>query len=308
MLKKTSLTVIVFVSSFIISFGAIFFVASAMVRDTLSQEVLVLPKETISLYENKHVVINTREMRVDLRKGSTTIDSFPILSKGRPGSYYETIGGVYMNDYKTPLHFSCSGHVYMPYSVHVFGNYFIHGVPYHDDGTRVSTAYSGGCIRLEDVYAKRVYDFIEKGTPIIITQGQDTDFLPTTQASTTLSIIDMTNIMVATISLEALTQDNPVLGVDGSTYTTRRSMLPLLVRNGNQEVTRRYVETLGERSYVALMNQKAEALGLTNTHFKDTTSPVLTTYDDYMRFMAYITTFKSYVRTLNNDGEIKTTE
>lgn len=298
MLGKTSLTTIVFVSSFLLSFGAIFFVTSPTFAETVTKDVVVLPKEDIALYDQKHVVIFLREMRVELRIGTTTVETFPVLSKGKPGSYYETIGGVYENDYKTPLHFSSIGHVYMPYSVHVFGNYFIHGVPYYADGTRVSTAYSGGCIRLEDVYAKQVYEFIEKGTPVIITQGQYTDFIPTETASTTITNDDMTRFMVATISLEALTQDDPILSIDNTTYTTRKTLLPLLIRDKNPLVAKKYTDALGEEMFVALMNKKAKALGLSNTTFIDATSPAVTTFDDYMRFMAYITTFKSYLRTL----------
>jgi hypothetical protein len=301
MLGKTSLTVIVFISSFLLSFGAIFFATSPTFAKTTSQDVIVLPKEEIALYKGKHVIVHTREMRIVLKEGTTTLESFPILSVGKPGSYYETIGGVYENDYKTPLHFSSIGHVYMPYSIHVFGNYFIHGVPYYADGTRVSTAYSGGCIRLEDLYAKKVYDFIEKGTPIIITQGKDTDFLPTEYSSSTIVNMDMTTLMVATISLEVLTQDNLILGVDNTEYTTRKKLLPILLNEQDSRVTEKYIEALGEKTFVDLMNQKAKSLGLSNTTFKDALSPVTTTYDDYMRFMAYITTFKSYLRTVQED-------
>lgn len=308
MLKKTSLTVAMFISSFLISFGAIFFVLLPTKAQTLSKDVTIIPKESLSLYEGRHVVVYLREMRIDLKEGTSTIESFPILSKGRPGSYYETIGGAYVNDYKTPLHFSSIGHVYMPYSIHVFGNYFIHGVPYYEDGTKVSSTYSGGCIRLEDTHAQRVYNFVTKGTPIVITQGQDTDFIPTETATSTITNIDMTNFMVATISLEVLTQDNLVLGHDGLTYTTRKKMLPFLLLEGNQAVTQRYVEAIGEPAFVSLMNQKARALGLTNTHFYDTTSPVTSTHSDYMRFMAYITTFKSYLRTLNTEPTPATTQ
>jgi hypothetical protein len=256
------------------------------------------------IYPGKHVIVNLASMQLSLYDGTTTLGTYSLLSQGKPGSYYETIGGVYLNDYKIPLHFSSIGHVYMPYSVHVFGNYFIHGVPYYPDGTPVSSAYSGGCIRLTNVNAKIVYDFIDKDTPIIITRDTEKNFDPTTTASTTMSSEVMTNFMVAAISLEALTQDNQILGTDGM-YTTRRKILPKLLVDNDTRVSQLYAESIGTENFIDLMNQKAVSLGLSNTHFNDVTSPVVTTYEDYMRFMTYISTYKSYIRTIQNVGNGK---
>lgn len=249
------------------------------------------------VYPDKHVIVNLAAMTITLNNGTTTIAVYPLLSKGKPGSYYETIGGVYENDYKVPLHFSSIGHVYMPYSVHVFGNYFIHGVPYYPDGTPVSSTYSGGCIRLADAHAKIIYNFIDKGTPIIITRDDLASFDPTVTSSSTMTSIAMTNYMVAAISLEALTQDNEIIGLRGE-ITTRRKLLPGLLKEDASDVARLYAHSIGKDNFINLMNQKGEALGLMNTHFTDVDSPVVTTYEDYMRFMTYITTYKSYLRTI----------
>lgn len=248
-------------------------------------------------YEGKHVLVDLSSMTITLKISTTTIDTLPLLSKGKPGSYYETIGGIYINDYKTPLHFSSIGHVYMPYSVHVFGNYFIHGIPYYPDGTPVSSTYSGGCIRLSNDDARKVYSFIDKGTLIRIAKHADDDFDATDIATSSMDSQTMTNYMVAAISLEALTQDNEIAGVQGE-MTTRRALLPSLIRDGDTRVSLIYSRAVGKDTYVNLMNQKASALGLTNTTFTDITSPVTTTYEDYMRFMTYISTYKSYIRKL----------
>lgn len=255
--------------------------------------------ENPSLHVGKHVVLHLEDMTLTLYDGTTTISVYPLVSQGKPGSYYETLGGSYVNDYKVPLHFSSIGHVYMPYSVHIFGNYFIHGIPYYPNGTRVATTYSGGCIRLSNEHAKIVYDFIEKGTPIVITRSNASSFLPTDLSSSTLFSASMTNLMVASISLEVLTQDNRILGVEGE-VTTRRKILPKLILNGNPLVAKVYAESVGEENFISLMNQKAKALGLTNTHFTDVTSPVMTTYEEYDRFMKYIATYKSYLNKIQD--------
>lgn len=259
-----------------------------------------LAETTISEPHQKdaYVVIYLHEMKIELRKGEEIIQTLPILSQGKPGSYYETIGGTYTSDHKTPLHFSSIGHVYMPHSVHLFGNYFIHGIPYYPSGEKVSSAYSGGCIRLADVDAKVVYDFINRGTPIIITRGTESAFKNTPIKAGTLTSQRMTNMMVAIISLETLTQDNEILDTDGVTVTTRKAILSRLIKKGDSSVSLLYANSIGEQSFINLMNQKAVSLGLSNTTFTNVISPVNTTYEDYERLMTYTDTYKSYLRTV----------
>lgn len=257
-------------------------------------ETLTPRQEETYRYTSKHVVIQLNDMTLTLRDGTTTLATYPLITQGKPGSYYETIGGVYENDYKTPLHFSSIGHVYMPSSVHIFGNYFIHGIPYYPNGTPVSSAYSGGCIRLTNENAKSVYDFVERGTPIVITRSTVESFNPTGSSTSTFMSTDMTNFMVASISLEVLTQDNEIFGLNNEA-TTRRKVLPELILNGNTNISLLYAKSIGEENFIALMNQKTAIVGLTHTHFTDVSSPVETTYEDYARFMTYIKTYKSYL-------------
>jgi hypothetical protein len=246
----------------------------------------------------KYVVVYLNQMLLELHDGTTTIATMPLVSQGKPGRYYETIGGEYTNDYKVPLHFSSFGHVYMPYSVHIFGNFFIHGIPYYPNGTKVSSAYSGGCVRLSDADAKRVYDFVQKGTPIIITRGGENDFLPSATSTPIMESIEMTRLMVAMISLEFLAQDTTVADPDGTDTTTRLELLSRLL-TGDESVNALYVRQLGAQNYTMYMNKKAQSLGLTNTIFMDTTSAVSTTPEDYARFMEHVTTYKSYLQNVN---------
>lgn len=249
-------------------------------------------------YPGEHVVVYLDDMRLELRNGTTTLESMNLISKGKPGNYYETLGGAYGSDYKKKSHFSTIGHVYLPWSVHIFGNYFIHGIPYYPDGRKVSSEYSGGCIRLSDEDAKRVHDFVSRGTPIIVTSANITEFIPTETSSTTITSMDMTRLMVATISLEVLTQDDEIIDSDGITPTTRRKILPRLVLVGDDAVSRVYAQARGSETFIDYMNQKARALGLTNTHFESFTEPVATTEEEYARFMHYIQEYKSYLLTI----------
>jgi L,D-transpeptidase catalytic domain len=260
------------------------------------------PMTTPPFHSGKHVLVNLQTGALTLNDGTTTLASMHLVSQGKPNSYYETIGGIYANDYKEISHFSSIGHVYMPYSIHIFGNFFIHGIPHYPDGKEVSSTYSGGCIRLLTKDAKAVYDFVETGTPIIITRKGAYDFEKTQPSPSTHSSSIMTNLMVAIISLETLTQDDEIIDVNGLP-TTRRKMLPSLLKNNDVRISLSYAKTFGEQAFISLMNKKLEALGLSNTTFKDVTSPAPTTEEDYMRFMDYITTYKSYLQLVASTTE-----
>lgn len=279
--------------------GILFFMIPLTVTkgDTYEPVVPVAAKKQ----HGKYVLIHLDAMSVELKNNETVLLTLPVLSQGKPGSYYETIGGIYQSDYKKELHFSSIGHVYMPYSVHIFGNYFIHGIPYYPNGDPVSSAYSGGCVRLRTDDAKKVYDFIETGTPIVVVRGSEESFNPTTlnASSSFFGSILMTNLMIATISLETLTQDSPITDTDG-VITTRKTILSRLLQNGDTTVAQLYAQTMGEEQFVQLMNKKAVSIGMTQTHFTDLTSPVLTSYEDFERFMTYISTYKSYLFRVQN--------
>jgi hypothetical protein len=125
-------------------------------------EDLTIPKQ------GKAVVANLESMKLDLYEDGKVKDTFDILGKGRPGTAWETPPGAFELLYKKENHFSTIGKVWMPFSMQFFGNYFIHGWPYYPDGTPVSEGYSGGCIRLANVDAEKVYNFSEVGTKTIV--------------------------------------------------------------------------------------------------------------------------------------------
>jgi hypothetical protein len=251
--------------------------------------------------EGKYVVVHTDSMKVDLMEGTTTLKEFPILTIGKPDSYYETIGGMYESDYKIRSHFSSIGHVYMPWSVHIFGNFFIHGIPYYPGGAEVSSAYSGGCVRLNNADAEELYDFVEPGMPIVITEHSVEEFAPTATGTPTLSSMDMTRLMAGVVSLEVLTQDTRIMGPNGKT-TTRRMLLPDLVK-GNDAVIAIYAQDRGEEVFLDYMNKKAQSLGLTNTTFTAVSAPASTTPEEFNRFMTYIQSYKTYLYALTLEGE-----
>lgn len=241
-----------------------------------------------------YVLINLDTNTLLAKNGTSTLKIMTLVSQGKPGSYYETIGGEYTSSFKELTHFSSMGHVFMPYSVHIFGNYFIHGIPYYPDGTKVSSAFSGGCVRLEDKDAEYIYNFVTENTPIIITRGDENSFAPTKTNTVTKKYTDMTRIMVAIVSLEALPQDEEILLAYG-VITTRKELLSKLLSKQDFDTRTLYSDSMETQDFVNAMNTKAKALGLTSTIFLDANSPIVTTEEDYLRFMDYVRVYKSFL-------------
>ena len=110
---------------------------------------------------------------IDLTKEILTIFSdgrvhkmYTISAQGPPA--YPTPTGEFEIGYTNTNHFSSISHVWMPWSMQFFGDYFIHEVPYYPDGTILTSKYSGGCIRLDKGVAKEVYDIAEKGMKVVV--------------------------------------------------------------------------------------------------------------------------------------------
>jgi lipoprotein-anchoring transpeptidase ErfK/SrfK len=137
------------------------------IRDRLTIQTVVIPSE------GKSAVVDLDAMTIHLYDNGIEARSMPIKSKGRPGSAWETPAGEYEIQYKAESHFSSIGEVYMPYSMQFFGNFFIHGWPYDENGDPVGEGYSGGCIRIEDGYIEEVYNFVDVGTKLIIVGGDE---------------------------------------------------------------------------------------------------------------------------------------
>lgn len=150
----------------------------ALVREALL-EGAVIPMSTDSrdivalregyIREGKAFIEARLDDRIlDLRRGGEILESVPIAATGREGSWWETPTGAYQALNREENHFSSIGGVWMPWSVQFYGNFFIHGWPYFSDERDVPSTYSGGCIRLSTEDAKKVYDFVVPGMPILV--------------------------------------------------------------------------------------------------------------------------------------------
>lgn len=249
--------------------------------------------------------LSTMELHVYV-DGVQTLD-VPILSKGKPGSWWETPVGVYEIRSRETNHFSSLGQVYMPWSLAFEGNFFIHGWPYHSDGTPVEQSYSGGCIRLSDEDAERVYEYTTVGMPVLVyeTPAETDDFTyrpkgPTLSGTHSLAvdvkngsvvagvseqqavpIASITKLMTALVATEYLDLDrvvrvpesanveNAVYRLDTGDRLSVYDLLILMLTESSNEAAETLASALGRDTFIKRMNEKAKAINLTHTTFDD---------------------------------------
>lgn len=247
------------------------------------------------------------DMSIRFYEHGTVAFTVPIQTKGRPGSWWQTPAGVYKIESKEEKHYSTFGHVYTNWNLPFQGNFFIHGWPYYENGDPVARGYSGGCIRLHDEDAKRLYEVVNAGTPIIVHEKNfESDGFsytpPTPDVSAreylvvdlksgniifekneikTVPIASITKLMTALIATEYLNLDKNISVTEkmvvptskprlrvGDTILAFHLLYPLLIESSN-EASVALASVLGEEKFVELMNTKAESLGMRDSRFVD---------------------------------------
>ncbi len=241
-------------------------------------------------------------------QGVVTVE-VPVKTKGREGSWWETPAGLYKIQTKEKSHYSSMGHVTQPWSMQFQGNFFIHGWPKYDDGRPVSSTFSGGCVRLADEDAKKIFDAVTVGTPILV---YEKDFIldqfsysekkPAPEADAFLyadmhnnfvfleqdrtksvPIGGLTKLMTALIATEYINiektttitesdlvpTDVPRLKV-GMKIDMYQLLFPLL-RESSNEAGEAIARSYGRNGFVKHMNEKAKSIGMTHTKFVDPT-------------------------------------
>ncbi len=127
-----------------------------------------VPERLAAAVAGRAILVDLDAMTLTLSETGAAPRTFKILSKGRPGSPWETPAGDYRIGAREVNHFSSIGGVWMPYSLQFFGNFFIHGWPRYPNDAPVGEGFSGGCIRLTTEDAKQVFEFAAAGTPVRI--------------------------------------------------------------------------------------------------------------------------------------------
>lgn len=215
------------------------------------------------------LIADLTNMKISLAKSGVIVKEFEIVSKGKPGSYYETPAGNYDIKSKENNKLSTLGNVYMPYSMQFYGNFFIHGIPYHPDGTRVSTSYSGGCIRMSDSDAREIYEFSKIGTRLLILNNNisnNLDNLDSLNASNVKSFDQekSKNILTVLTSLEVLNQEKYI------TFNKNKIQMKELnkyILENNKEAINIVENNIGINNFINRKLEKANAIGISDFNF-----------------------------------------
>lgn len=125
-------------------------------------------KEALIRERQDFIEINLEENKLSLFERGILKDTFNILAKGNPDIWGGTPAGLYYVLRKHKVSYSNISNVYMPYSIHFYGKYYIHGEPYYRNGKKLKSSFSGGCIRLDNLSAKEVFNFAKKNMPVLV--------------------------------------------------------------------------------------------------------------------------------------------
>lgn len=281
------------------------------------------------------IEVDLSAMRVRTYKNGALLQELPVLTKGRPGSWWETPAGLYKIISKDKIHYSNMGGVYMPWSMAFQGNFYIHGWPYYEGGKPVASTYSGGCVRLSDETAKEVFDFAEIGTPILVFERdfQSDDFeykdkTPILSAKHYLAadllnnfvflktdgeatpIASITKLVTALVATEYINLENKaIVPEEAIVYTSKprltageeisvyQLLFPLLLESSN-EAAETIAYSFGRAQFIKRMNEKAVSIGMTKTRFVDpsgASAENVSTADDLFMLAKYIYNNRSFV-------------
>lgn len=112
--------------------------------------------------------INLADQKVRLYDQGELVRESRTLALGDPDTWGGSAAGIYRIRAGYPLSYSVVSEVYMPYALHYYGKYYLHGEPYYPGGRPLVSDFSGGCIRLPDQEAEKFYQLTEIGMPVLV--------------------------------------------------------------------------------------------------------------------------------------------
>ncbi len=111
--------------------------------------------------------INLTDNKILFYENGVVQKIFPIAYQAPYGIWFETPTGYFDIGVKTRKLKSSVVPVYMEDAVQFYEDFFIHNIPYWGDGSKVTSQFSGGCIRLNDDIAKTFYDSAKTGDAVV---------------------------------------------------------------------------------------------------------------------------------------------
>lgn len=158
------------ITIFSLTFLAIIFLPSIdyVNHNPIEIDPIVQELETPKLNSDKSIEIDLTNEIISLWQGGNIITTLPIAYQAREGNWFQSPTGYFrVGEMEKNKKSSLTG-VNMPYSIQIYEDFFIHEIPFFDDGIRLTSAYSGGCLRLETEHAKTLFEFAEKRMSVVV--------------------------------------------------------------------------------------------------------------------------------------------
>lgn len=124
--------------------------------------------EAPKLTEPKGMQIDLTEQKAILFDNGKIVDILPVAYQSPEGVWFQTPTGYFRVGVMHEQHRSSLFPVNMPYAIQIVEDFFMHEIPFYDDGTKVTSKFSGGCIRFETAVAKQIFEFLHRGDQLVI--------------------------------------------------------------------------------------------------------------------------------------------
>jgi hypothetical protein len=136
-------------------------------RGIYLEDLSKIRKDLISKKSN-FLEVNLGEMKVKIYKEGSLIKEVPISKRGNPQRWGGTPVGIYRISSKQKVAYSVLANSFMPWALHIYGKYWIHGDNWYPDRGIDTSPITGGCVRLSNENAKVVFDLVEVGWPVLV--------------------------------------------------------------------------------------------------------------------------------------------
>jgi len=242
-------------------------------------------KDDFALKGESFLEADLQAMRISFFKDGVLEREFPIQAKGDPQNWGGSAAGIYEILSGNKASFSNIAEVFMPYALHYFGKYYIHGEPYSADGGKINSPVSGGCLRLNDEDAEQIYQLSDIGMPFLVIDKSRDDFkyvrerivaVPDGITSSKYLLADLDSGFIFLeknsknpASVSSIADLMEALVVSENVNLERGAVqlfYPLLMESSEKSREDLY-GFLGKTKTLELMNEKAKSILMQNTFF-----------------------------------------
>jgi len=156
-------------------------------------------RDRFLLEGRKFLEINFFEMKVRAYKNGALAKEVSILRKGDPQGWGGSPAGLYSVILKNKNGYSSIAEVFMPYSLKLYGKYYLHGEPFYPSGEKLISDFSGGCIQLSDENAKEIYELVNEAEAVLIVDKENDGFVYSEKSRSSFPEISAKGYLVADI-------------------------------------------------------------------------------------------------------------